>query len=140
MIKIDKQHIEDRVNDWVKRLDSLYTFVEKALVHLDGVRCQRNRNITMYEDLMQKNDVSPQQLPILDIYKNENIVVSFKPIGLWVIGANGRIDILSKNGVHLLVDKADYGQTAEWNLFFPQNRQSAHPFDSSFILKLVNQA
>ncbi len=140
MTDIDKPHIEERVNDWKRRLESLYTLVEESLASLEGVECKTNRHVTMHEELMQKFDVNPQQLKILDIYKNEQIVVSFKPIGLWVIGANGRVDILSKQGAYILVDQADPGQEPEWNVFSPQDRRSGSCFDSSFIRELVRQA
>jgi hypothetical protein len=140
MVNIDKACIEERVKEWKRRLESLYAFVEEPLAALKGVRCEKKRQVTMYEELMQNFDVNSQQLPILDIYRNETLIVSFKSIGLWVIGANGRIDILTEKGAYILVDKAKFGQPAEWNVFSPQNRRSGSPFDSSFILELVRQA
>ncbi|MGO8882042.1 MAG: hypothetical protein ACLPVO_19695 [Desulfomonilaceae bacterium] len=140
MTGIDKSYIERRVKEWKKRLESLYALVEKSLADLNGVRCEKKQHVTMYEGLMQSNDVSPKKLPVLDIYKNKMMVASFKPIGLWVVGANGRIDILTENGAYILVDKADYGQEPEWNVFPPQNRQSRFLLDSSFIRELIEKA
>jgi len=137
---VNKRYVEERVEEWKRRLESLYALVVEPLADLKGVRYEKKRQVTIHEGLMQNFHVSPQQLPILDIYKDEIIVVSFMPIGLWVIGANGRIDILTEKGAFILVDKAEYSQPPEWNVFSPQNRGSGSSLDSSFILELVRQA
>jgi len=140
MTDLNRPYIEERIEEWKSRLETLYASVEGSLAGLNGVTCKKERQVRMYEKLMQDFRVSPQPLPILDIYKNGTIVVYFKPIGLWVIGANGRIDILTEKGAYILVDKATYGQPPEWNVFYPQNRRSGSRFDPSLIVKLVKQA
>ncbi|MCP4109645.1 MAG: hypothetical protein GY749_29680 [Desulfobacteraceae bacterium] len=138
MSKIDKPFIEGKVKDWKQRLDSLYSLVEKSLTGMQNVECRQTKHMTMYEELMQKFEISPEKIPILDVYKDKNVIATFKPVGLWVIGANGRIDILTKSGAFILVDKAENGENSEWKVFSPKNRKKEEDFDPVFITELVS--
>jgi len=133
MTTIDKTHIERRVEDWKKRLADLYASVDAELSGLSDIRIEKNRSTLMHEELMQKYGVSSERLPILDIYKRNKLAATFKPVGLWVIGANGRVDILTSQGSYILVDKAEYGDNPQWFVYSPKNRRTGKPFDSAFI-------
>ena len=86
---------------------------------------------------MQKFNVSPVELPILELRKNKELLASFKPMGLWVIGANGRIDILTKAGSYILVDIAEKTEPSIWKVYTPSNRKQSVDFDSNFIAALI---
>ncbi len=139
MNNIDKSYIEKRVKDWKDRLNSLYLLVEDILSAKKNIECKKTRQTTMYEELMQKYDIESEDIPILDIYKDKVIIAIFKPVGLWVIGANGRIDILTEEGAYILADTAEKGKKPEWKVFTPKNRKSGKNLDSSLILDLVNK-
>jgi len=138
-MNLDKPHVEERVSEWKKRLKDLFSLFEDALSHLKGVECKQTRHTEMYEGLMQAHDVKAQSLPILDVYKNGKMIFSVKPIGLWVIGANGRVDILTERGAYIVVDVAEYGQFPKWRVFSPKDRTSGAFLDSSFIVNLADQ-
>ncbi len=138
MSQINKSYIENMVNDWKKRLDSLYFFVGQSLTGIQNVECRQTKHMTMYEELMQKFEIGPAKIPILDVYKYKNVIASFKPIGLWVTGANGRIDILTKSGAFILVDIAEKGEKPDWKVFSPKSRKKGKDFDPVFIAELVN--
>lgn len=140
MSTIDKSYVEQQVEEWKQRIDSLYSFVQNSIASMNDVSFDKNRQTTMNEALMREHHVNPQTVPILDIYKSGQLVASFKPVGLWVIGANGRIDILTEKGAYILVDKAEENGSPNWEVFSPQERRAGAPFDSSIIDKLVNQA
>ena len=137
MPNIDKSHIQQRVEDWKKRIEDLYAFVENELSQLPGVSIKKDRYVQMYEELMVKFDVEAQSIIILDVYKNGNLALSFKPVGLWVIGANGRIDILTSKGSYILVDRAEHGDNSQWVIYSPKNRRSGETLTSEIILKLM---
>lgn len=137
MTEIDKPDIEGRVEDWLQRLAALYTFVERTLENSENIECKSTKHMTMHEELMQKFDVEPKRVPILDIYKSKTVIASFKPVGLWVIGANGRVDILTKSGAFILVNVADKGEKSDWKVYSPQNRRKGTDFDVTFIEELV---
>ncbi|MDM8555895.1 hypothetical protein QUF75_14275 [Desulfococcaceae bacterium HSG7] len=138
MSEIDKKYIESRVNDWVNRIEDLYSTVKKALSDSEGIECKSVKHMMMHEGLMRNFGVLPKKIPILDLYKNKNLIASFKPVGLWVIGANGRIDILTKSGSFIVVDVAEQGNESEWKVFTPNNRKKGLVFDSASINKLVS--
>ena len=138
MSEIDKKYIKSRVNDWVNRIEDLYSTVKKALSDSEGIECKSVKYMMMHEELMQNFGVLPKKVPILDLYKNKNLIASFKPVGLWVIGANGRIDILTKSGSFILVDVAEQDNESEWKVFTPNNRKKGLVFDSASINELVN--
>lgn len=137
MLVIDKSYIESRVNDWVQRIDDLYLFVKHTLVNVKGVKYELIKKMVMHEELMQEYGVAPTDVPILDLYKEEKLIASFKPIGLWVIGANGRVDILTKVGAFILVNVTEIEGDSKWEVFAPTNRRKGQPFDANFIHELV---
>ncbi|MCI4626027.1 MAG: hypothetical protein L3V56_08695 [Candidatus Magnetoovum sp. WYHC-5] len=134
---IDKLDIEERVKDWKERLNNLYLLVEKTLSGKKNIICKKNRSTIMYEELMRKYNVNSENIPILDIYKDKIIIAIFEPIGLWVIGANGRVDILTESGAYIVVDIAEKGKEPKWQVFTPKNRRYSKELDSSFITELV---
>jgi len=93
----------------------------------------------MYEELMEKFQVEPAKLNVLDIYHGNRIVATLKPIGLWLIGANGRIDILHKNGTITLVDKAEDFGHPEWFAFRGAKSYKGKPFNSDYLLELLEE-
>jgi hypothetical protein len=137
MPDINKAHIEKKVRDWTERVNKLYSFVRNHLSNIKGIECKTSKNMTMYEEQMKKFDVPPANVPILDVYKENILIASFKPLGLWVIGANGRIDVLTKTGVYILVDLAENGRDAKWEVFTPTNKQKAQSFNANFVKKLA---
>lgn len=93
----------------------------------------------MYEELMDTFGVPPKNVPIFDIYIKKKLIATSKSIGLWVIGAAGRIDIFTKKGSYILVDMSENESTPLWRVFTPQNRKKGESFDEAFISKLVYQ-
>lgn len=135
--EIDKPYIERRVAEWANRIDALYSIVQDALSGMREISTSMSRSISMNEELMQKYSVPGRELPILDIKKNGQIIATLKPIGLWVIGANGRVDLLSEKGSYILVDHAEHGTTPDWKVFTPSNRTKSESFDANFIRRAV---
>ncbi len=134
---MDKEDIENRVRDWVNRIGDVFSLVKESCSNLPDIDCVENKKTRMHEELMQEYQVSPVDLPILEIRKNKELLASFKPIGLWVIGANGRIDILTKEGAYLLVDIADKEESSAWQVFTPKNRKKGVDFNKEFIASLI---
>ncbi|MDD5214216.1 MAG: hypothetical protein PHQ03_01595 [Methylococcales bacterium] len=131
---LSKTDIEKKVEDWETRIQSLYASVKDWLP--SGYTVKEQSEVTMFEELMQQYDVPPKQLKVLDIYNANRIIATFKPIGLWVIGANGRVDVLSKKGAILLVDKAEKFQTPNW-LSYTKDKSESTPFDKEYFLNIL---
>lgn len=134
---MDREYIENRVREWSNRIKDVFSLVKESGSNFPNVEFIENQTTLMNEELMQKYHVAPVNLPILEIRKNKELLASFKPVGLWVIGANGRIDILTKEGAYLLVDIADKEESSAWRVFSPKNRKKGVDFNKEFIASLI---
>ena len=113
--KVDRKHIEKRVNDWKKRVSDLYSTIRIWLRETDYTLRQGPKS-TMYEELMSQFGMPATEVETADVYKDKTFILTIKPKGLWIIGANGRIDILSTKGSFMLIDQAEQFQTPQWKL------------------------
>lgn len=129
--------VEQHSNNWIKKVEQLYSFVKDVLKNEKKINFKTDDSMVMYEELMDKYGISPKSIPILDLYIGKQLHATFKPIGLWVLGANGRIDILTRKGAHTLVDLSEDEENPQWKIFSPQNRKKAKSFDAQFINELV---
>ena len=134
---IDKQHVEKRVQDWKNRIAELYSNIEIWLKDSE-YNIKSGSKLTMYEEMMSKFNVAPTQIDTIDVYKSKNFIMSIKPIGLWMIGSNGRIDILTKNESYILVDFADRFQAPQWKLF-GSNKKDGIDFNNQVFMQLFNR-
>jgi uncharacterized protein YeeX (DUF496 family) len=115
-ITIDKQHVEKRVKDWKKRVNDLYSTLKDWLKGSD-YSLRLGRKLTMYEEPMAEYKIPAAEIDTADIYKGNKILLSFKPNGLWIIGVNGKINILTTNGSYSLLDYAEEFEAPQWKLF-----------------------
>lgn len=136
---ISKADIEKRVIDWKNRLNNLFELVLKHVDTDKNLSSKEGPVVIMNEELMQKFEVFPTELKTIDIYRKKRLIASFKPIGLWVIGANGRVDILTKNGSYILVDEAENFETPEWKIYSPNQRKNGKTFDIPSFFKELTQ-
>lgn len=134
---LSKADIEKRVDDWGLRISNLYTSIKDWLSSDPSYTVKEQSEVTMNEELMQKYQVPPKQLKVLDIYSGDHIVATFKPIGLWIIGTNGRVDILSKNGAVLLIDKSEKFQKPNWVGYARANKDNSSQFNKEYFFKLL---
>jgi len=136
--KVDKEYIEQCSDGWIKKIENLYSLIKETLENNNEVQCNTNQSMTMHEGLMIEHQVLPKKVPILDLFVKNQLKATFKPIGLWVVGANGRVDILTSQGAYILVDVGEDEITPCWEVFPPKNRKNSVPFDVAFIAKLVH--
>jgi len=134
MEKINKPYVEERVKDRKNRISSLYSFVEKTLSGMENIECKKKRFATMYEGLMDEYKVKAEKLPILDIYKKKKLIAAIRPKGLWVVGANGRIDILTHSGSYIVVDTAEKLKKPKWQVFLLLDKRSGKKMMRKWIL------
>lgn len=135
----DKSHVSKRVKDWVSRIEALYTTIESSVAKTQNLRTDRSRAISMSEELMQKFSVPDQQLPVLDISNGRDPIVSFIPFGLWIIGANGRINVITHSGTQVLVGRG-IEERPEWGISDVNDRTNIVPFDATVFVKTVRNS
>lgn len=133
--KVDKQQVEKRVRDWKKRVSELYSTM-KIWLKDSEYSLKVGPKVIMYEGLMSQFDVPSTEIDTIDIYKGKNFVLTLKPKGLWIIGANGRIDILSIVGSYTLVDLAEPFEVPNWKLF-NGDKKNGIEFNKQTFFKLL---
>ncbi len=134
-LEIDKSYVQRRVDDWIKRLEELRALIA-AWAGQNGWKTS-DLTVAMDEELMQNHNIPAKQVPGLTLTGPKNELVSLKPKGLWVIGANGRVDLYSPKGAYLLVDIADHFQPAKWVLYRPGDRKEGQPFAPALLATMV---
>jgi hypothetical protein len=132
-----QRHYQRRVNDWKKRVSNLYSTVQVWLKENPEYRLVVGSPMTMYEDLMVKYGVPPEQIDIADLFKSNKLILTFKPKGLWVMGANGRVDIISLKGGNIIVDNAEQFAPPQWHLYTTRDRRKGIPFDKKTLLSIL---
>ena len=132
---ITPQHVEQRVADWERRIDGLYTQIESWLPA--GYSAQRDRTMLMHEEMMQKFGVAAKKLPILEITRDSVPVAKIEPRGLWIIGANGQLDMIVGKNQYVIVDTAENFASPSW-IFTPfSNRRNRQPVTQQTFCSLL---
>lgn len=133
----ERARVVNRVADWEKRIAALYSDIKTWLpMHYEGMKAETNRTVVMSEEMMQKFAVPDRELPILDITLDKQPVISFVPRALWIIGARGRVDVITEAGTRLLVDAGDTN-AMRWKLVSAENRSIQVDFNSDALYSLL---
>jgi len=139
METIDKQHILNRIDVGTKRINDLYTLIEKWLSTTNNYRLVKSKSVVLKDNLLQNYGISKIQLPAADIYKNNTLLASLKPKGLWVIGANLRIDLISRSKLVFLRDESKDQEKPKWKIIHDKNRQEITTLSEKNFLKVLNR-
>jgi hypothetical protein len=131
-----RAEVIEEVADWICRVEALYESVQNWLVDRNDLKCERNRTVLMSEEMMQKFAVPEREIPVLDVVEADNqVVASFVPRGLWMIGSWGRVDVITRDQTHMLHALGGIGKL-EWRLTAP-HRQNMVPFNKGELLALL---
>jgi hypothetical protein len=91
----DRAHVIERLHDWRERVHALYDSVESSLgTAFSYDRRGKNRS---YERPVQRVGLALDEVPEVDILRvvqGEKAIAQFVPRDLWIIGANGRVDLV----------------------------------------------
>jgi hypothetical protein len=125
--EIDRDHVTRRVDDWANRIDALYRQVAGWLPV--GWTADRKGTTQMREELMQKFDVPARELPMLQLSYQGRPSARIEPRGLWIIGANGRLDFFTRSGHYVIVDSAENFESPDWRIAPLSNRRTPQPLN-----------
>ena len=136
MSAVTQQSVQDEVADWKHRLEDLFADIQRAADQVSGVHVRRIEVQPRQEELMKQFRVPPPRLEKLVIEGTKG-TMELVPFGLWVIGANGRLDVFVNGVAHIL---ADIGSPSEprWTLYGRGDRLRGVPFDSGLIEQLIS--
>lgn len=126
--EIDRNHVMRRVDDWVDRVSALYADICRWLPA--GWTAQKSGSVRMHEPLMQKFDLPARDLPVLEFSSGERSA-RLEPRGLWIIGANGRLDLFAGAHHYMIVDTAENLQPPQWQIAPFSDRRQLKPLNSS---------
>jgi hypothetical protein len=113
--EITAKYVEKCVDDWLQRLDDLFKQI-KTWAAANGWAAEDGAPTPMREEMMERYGVGERKQPTLFVRSDTGAQIWIKPKGLWVIGANGRVDIYSRKGAYTLVDVGEKFQTPQWVL------------------------
>jgi hypothetical protein len=135
--RIDRKHILFRISNWKKRLNILFSHIDDWAKDLKGIRIQQSSITQAREELMHKFDIEPNTVPTMAIFYGKHRV-SFVPMGLWVIGSNGRINITTNTNQYILVDLGgDDDEPSQWTIVNPAKRKEKISFDEKTLAKII---
>jgi hypothetical protein len=133
--KPNKKHVLARLRDWQARVHALYDAVQKTLG--SDYAYDRSGNQESAEDMVQRVRLDPAKVPKLDILRIEQdgkAVATFVPRGLWIIGANGRVDVIitPRSGgrrLFMLIDHSlPLSSESDWRIVRPSDQLHQPPF------------
>jgi hypothetical protein len=133
--KPNKERTLARLHDWRSRVHALYDAVQDALG--EGYFFDRSGKQASREEIVQRVRLKSQEVPELDILKIEQggkLLATFVPHGLWIIGANGRVDVTISSGsgarrVFMLIDHSlPMSDKSDWRIVRPSDRLQQPPF------------
>ncbi len=134
--KVDAQHISRRVNDWIQRVKNLYTEIGEWLP--DGWTAQEGESVCMHEEMMRRFNVASRQIPTLLLVNGSGNSARLEPRGLWIIGANGRIDMKFGSRHYLIVDVAGSFETPDWQVSDAELRLDREALTESWLKRTLS--
>ena len=137
---LTKQYVEGRIDDWKARIRSLYDNLRvwarerPEWIIEPGEVMQRN------EQLMMEKGIRPKKLATLNFHKGTKRV-GFVPSALWVVGADGRINIIANEKMYILVDMRDgHAGQSNWRITFPAARPKTTAFSMQEFLRILDES
>ena len=131
---IDAPYIQRRVDDWIHRVSSLYGELRAALPEAWSTKAA---TVVMHEELMREFNVPAASVPTLWFAHESGAAASLIPRGLWVIGANGRLDLTVGHDRYIVVDLADSFTSPMWQVCTAQDRRNREPFTPDWLNRIL---
>lgn len=132
---VDRTYVERRVDDWRLRIDRLYDDIADWLPERWTV--SEGGSVPMREELMQRFDLPARDMPVLSLHRDGSALGRLEPRGLWIIGANGRIDLILPDEHFLFVDRSDSFESPDWQVASIENRRNQRPLSQDLIRDIL---
>ena len=132
---IDAGYIQRRVDDWADRVDGLFHQLAEALP--DGWSPAPSHTVPMHEELMRKYDVPPKSMPTFPLRHQSGAVAELVPRSLWIIGANGRLDLTYEGRRYIVFDTSDSFAPPDWHVCPAQDRREREPFTPDWLRQVL---
>jgi hypothetical protein len=139
---VSREHVLRRLSDWRDRVHKLYDQIERQLQDT-GFRCNREEKHVLSEELPRKVGIAEAEQPKIDALRivrpDKTNAAVLQPRGLWIIGANGRVDLrimpsVGSSEIYILLDQSKPlsgpGQWVRMPIGSPFDRE---PFDPRWL-------
>jgi hypothetical protein len=131
-----------RVDEWLVRLDQLRQMVEEWVQAdaSEGFSVHPARPVKMLEELMIKFHVPEAEMPAFTVRSGSRELAFFRPNALWVVGANGRVDIITPTSAPMLVDTSQpFTRPVRWVLYGGRATAQGAMFTRSRLVDLLHE-
>lgn len=137
---IDANYLSGRVDRWIERLNRLFEQVIGWTAERPHCSAQVRETPQREEDLLQSWGVASRNVPELVVECGDRSV-RLVPSALFIVGANGRVDVFHSAGaVYILVDRAsDEALERDWQIAIPESRQYLQTFTREVFFRLLDQ-
>lgn len=153
---VTKKRVEERLRDWERRLRNLFGRVEQWSIAQWGEGCVTWGSIVPPREYpMEEAGVGPHRLPTLTVRALppesgfRPSTISFAPRCLWIIGANGQVDVsvecdrrfVSQQAAvhHVLTDLGGKdGLPSDWHIRNRNPRKVLEPFTRGVLLRIAS--
>lgn len=132
-----------RLRDWRDRVHELYDEIEREIQDT-SFRCDRSGKHISEEEFPRRVGVRDSEQPSIDTLRivrpDDTAAAVFLPRGLWVIGANGRIDLritpaFGGSQYYVMLDQSTpFARPAQWILMPGSSPFDRQPFDPHWLL------
>jgi len=133
---LTRSQVEKRVEDWAQRIAGLYGQIDSWLP--SGWSSKRTWRMRMLEEPMREVDLPAYELPVLELLADGVPAAVIEPRGLWIIGANGRLDLRRGTDHHLILDRAANFEEPDWILVPLSDRQRGVPLDRATLSSVLS--
>ena len=133
--QVTREHVQARVENWQSRIREFYSLI-RAWAEKNDWKVNDSGRVEMLEELMQEYEIPPAEQPVLRLDRGAQFALFF-PKGLWVIGANGRIDLITPKGSFIIVDLANQFAEPKWMIFRTEPNSKGKPFSPDMIESLM---
>jgi len=134
-LDVSPEHVRRRIENWLDRLETLFSDIA-AWAAAQGWTALPQEPVPMREDLVERAGLLAPDQPSLLLRSPDGAELWVKPKGLWVIGANGRVDFYTPKGGLTLVDTADPFEPPRW-ILHRLGEGRGRPFTPDLIADMV---
>jgi hypothetical protein len=133
-----RERVKVRVEDWIRRLNELKATIKSWLP--SGLTIIDRPRISMREELMTRFGIPAAEMPSFEVHQGESKLMRVQPKGLWIVGANGRVDVITPTGSFILVDRSTpLSHQPDWFYSDPSQRTSLTRLTKETFLDILGQ-
>lgn len=137
--ELTKQDVKKRIASWIQRLNGLFAQLEVWAQDHPDCEIKRGKITQINESLMQAYGLEPRLVPTLTFFVDKKYRVAFVPSALWVVGANGRVNVTTNFRQYILVDLALDEEDPKWVIVSPKEKNNQVDFNRDRFIELLGE-